>query len=43
LMVTGTTLEVTPIVSLDGRPVGDGSPGPTTRSLQAAFKEHISF
>ncbi|MEX1300217.1 MAG: aminotransferase class IV [Desulfotignum sp.] len=42
LMVTGTTLEVTPIVSLDGRPVGEGSPGPTTRSLQAAFKDRIS-
>ena len=43
LMVTGTTLEITPVVSLDGRPVGNGSPGPTTRILQAAFKKRISF
>jgi D-alanine transaminase len=42
LIVTGTTLEVTPIVSLDGRQVGDGSPGPTARALQAAFQERIS-
>ncbi len=43
LMVTGTTLEVTPIISLDGRPIGDGLPGPTARTLQAAFTERISF
>ncbi len=43
LMVTGTTLEVTPIIVLDGRPVGNGMPGPTTRALQAAFTECISF
>jgi D-alanine transaminase len=43
LMVTGTTLEVTPIVTLDGRPVGSGMPGPTVRKLQTAFKERISF
>lgn len=43
LMVTGTTLEITPILSLDGRPIGDGLPGPTARTLQAAFTERISF
>lgn len=43
LMVTGTTLEVTPVVFLDGRVVGDGSPGPTVRALQAAFTDRISF
>jgi len=30
--------EVMPIVELDGRPVGDGAPGPTARELQAALR-----
>jgi len=35
LFVTGTTLEVMPLVSVDGRPVADGRPGPlATRLLQ---------
>ncbi len=43
LMVTGTTTEVTPIVILDGRPVGNGMPGPTARKLQNALTECILF
>src|SRR5207249_1145942 len=34
---TGTAAEVTPIRELDGRRVGDGKPGPTTRRLQELF------
>lgn len=37
LFVTSTTSEVMPIVTLDGRPVGDGRPGPVARSLLQAF------
>jgi D-alanine transaminase len=33
LFLTGTTTDVTPIVSLDGRRVGDGKPGSITRTL----------
>ena len=32
---TGTAAEVTPIRSVDAMPLGDGSPGPVTRRLQA--------
>ena len=39
LMITGTTTEVTAIVQLNGRPVGDGTPGPTATALQAAFSK----
>ncbi|MDD1769666.1 MAG: branched-chain amino acid transaminase [Methanomassiliicoccales archaeon] len=35
--MTGTAAEVTPIASLDGRPIGTGKTGPITRSLQKAF------
>lgn len=38
---TGTTGEVRPCVSIDGRPVGDGRVGPVTRALAAAFHERV--
>ncbi len=36
--LAGTTIEVLPIVSLDGRPIGGGTPGPVARRLQAAYQ-----
>jgi branched-chain amino acid aminotransferase len=35
--VSATSEPVVPLVQLDGRPVGDGSPGPVTRQLQELF------
>jgi D-alanine transaminase len=37
LFVTGTTTDVTPLVTLDGRPVGNGRPGSMARMLQEAL------
>jgi branched-chain amino acid aminotransferase len=37
--ITGTTREVTPVVSIDGRAVGSGTPGPVTRRLMQAFAD----
>jgi branched-chain amino acid aminotransferase len=34
---TGTAAEVTPIREVDGRPVGNGKPGPLTQRIQSAF------
>jgi branched-chain amino acid aminotransferase len=34
---TGTAAEVTPIREVDDRTIGDGTPGPMTRKLQALF------
>lgn len=39
LFLTGTTTEVLPVTRVDGRDIGDGRPGPITRSLQRAFRE----
>jgi D-alanine transaminase len=36
-LFTGTTVEVLPLVRLDGRPIGDGMPGPVTARLAALF------
>jgi D-alanine transaminase len=39
LFLTGTTADVTPVVSVDGRKVGAGEPGPISRRLLAAYRE----
>lgn len=41
LFLTGTLSGVLPVVRVDGRPVGDGLPGPVTRRLQEAYAEAI--
>ena len=42
VLISSTTMEITPIISIDGRKVGSGSPGPLTRQLQTAFEKRIS-
>jgi branched-chain amino acid aminotransferase len=39
VFITGTTREITPVVMVDDRTVGDGTPGPVTTRLLAAFRE----
>lgn len=41
LFLAATTAEVTPIAGVNGRPVGNGHPGPVTRRLQAAFRDYV--
>jgi D-alanine transaminase len=41
LFITGTTSDVTPIVQLDGRPIGSGKPGRITRTLAAALERRL--
>ncbi len=41
LFVTGTAAEVTPVVELDDRPIGGGSPGSVTRLLQEAYFDAV--
>jgi D-alanine transaminase len=41
LMLTSATREILPIVSLDGKPVGSGRPGPVYAKLRAAYDEAI--
>ncbi|MBX3697063.1 MAG: branched-chain amino acid transaminase [Dokdonella sp.] len=37
VFMTGTAAEITPVRSVDRKPVGSGKPGPITRALQKAF------
>ncbi|WP_123040996.1 D-amino-acid transaminase [Cohnella candidum] len=41
--LTGTTIEILPVISVDGSPVGAGKPGPVTRQLQEQFERAILF
>ncbi|MFO1495721.1 MAG: branched-chain amino acid transaminase [Lysobacterales bacterium] len=37
VFMTGTAAEITPIRSVDGKKIGAGQPGPTTRAIQQRF------
>jgi len=37
--LTGTAAEVVPVVKVDSRLIGDGTPGPITSRLSARFHE----
>ncbi len=39
--MSGTAAEVVPIVSVDDRVVGDGTPGPVTRKIQEVYKAAV--
>lgn len=43
VFITGTTVEAMPVVTVDGRPVADGQPGPVTRRLQAEFEAYAGL
>jgi branched-chain amino acid aminotransferase len=39
VFITSTSRDITPVVSVDGRRIGKGVPGPVTREVQEAFRE----
>ncbi|MCC7407686.1 MAG: branched-chain-amino-acid transaminase [Phycisphaeraceae bacterium] len=42
MFLTGTAAEIIPVTKVDGRVIGDGTPGPVTRGLIKAFHELIA-
>jgi branched-subunit amino acid aminotransferase/4-amino-4-deoxychorismate lyase len=42
ILVTGSVVGILPVVRLDGRPVGDGRPGPVAARLAAAWHAHVA-
>jgi len=41
VFLTGTTVEVLPVVRVDGVPVGSGKPGALTECLSARFRDSV--
>ena len=42
MFLTGTAAEVIPVSKVDGRPIGEGRPGPVTLQLIDAFRQFVS-
>ena len=42
VFVCSSIRELVPVVSIDGQPVGNGTPGPTTRELLHAYRERAA-
>jgi len=40
--ITGTAAEIGPVVEVDGRTIGDGTPGKITKQLMRAFRELVT-
>ena len=43
MFLTGTSTDVMPVVTLDGRPVGNGRPGAVTAKLYGALADHYGL
>lgn len=41
LFVSGTTTDVTPVVEVDGRKIGNGKPGPVSKKLYAGLQSRL--
>lgn len=41
MFCTGTMGELAPVVEVDGRPIGDGKPGPMLARLDGHFRNHV--
>lgn len=41
IFLTSSVAEIVPVRALDGRPVGDGAPGPLVRRLHEAYQEAV--
>ncbi len=39
VFLTGTAAEIVPVVKIDGRVIGSGTPGPVTKKLQQGFRQ----
>ncbi|MFB0509180.1 MAG: D-amino-acid transaminase [bacterium] len=41
MFLVGTTVEIMPVIKVNGKPIGKGRPGKITKALQVAFRDHI--
>jgi 4-amino-4-deoxychorismate lyase len=43
MMLVGSSVKVAPVVEWDGRPIGDGAPGPIARKLLELWREDLKM
>ena len=43
VLLTASTIEVLPVVRVEHTRIGDGTPGPVTRTLQAHYRRHVTM
>lgn len=43
VFVTGTTMEISPVIQIDQQTIGEGKPGSLTRTLQELFEKRITM
>ena len=41
MLLIGSSVKVAPIVEWDGKPIGDGTPGPVARALRELLQEDM--
>ena len=41
MLLIGSSVKVAPIVEWDGKPIGDGKPGPVARALRELLQEDM--
>jgi branched-subunit amino acid aminotransferase/4-amino-4-deoxychorismate lyase len=39
--ITNSTIEVMPVTVMDGKPIGNGKPGPVTVALAQAYRDEV--
>ena len=42
VFLTASTIEILPVVRVERRRIGDGTPGAVTRALQARYRQHVA-
>ncbi len=42
VFITGTSKHVAPVTEVEGRPIGDGRPGPLTRSVSLVYEKYFT-
>ncbi|NQT46064.1 MAG: aminotransferase class IV [Candidatus Omnitrophica bacterium] len=42
VFITNTLMEIMPVVEIDGKIIGNGKPGPTTKKISKAYKELVT-
>jgi branched-chain amino acid aminotransferase len=43
IFLTGTAAEITPIIAMDGKKIGNGKPGNITKKMMSEYQDIVMF